>query len=165
MRIQANPRALAAYGLNIDDLRTTIGNANVNTPKGNFDGPTRAYTINANDQLTERRRIRQPGDRLQERRAGAAVGRGDGRRAAPRTPSSAPGRTPTPAVILNVQRQPGANVIEVVDRIKALLPQLQAALPAAVDVARADRPHHHHPRLGARRRVRAGASPWCWSCW
>ena len=54
----------------------------------------------------------------------------------------------TPAVILNIQRQPGANVIAVVDSIKALLPQLQAALPAAVDVARADRPHHHHPRLG-----------------
>ena len=51
MRVQANPRALAAYGLNIDDLRTTLANANVNTPKGNFDGPTRAYTINANDQL------------------------------------------------------------------------------------------------------------------
>src|SRR4051812_31349800 len=51
MRIQANPRALAAYGLNLHDLRTTIGTANVNTPKGNFDGPTRAYTINANDQL------------------------------------------------------------------------------------------------------------------
>src|SRR6185437_2291645 len=52
VRIQANLRQLAAYGLNIDDLRTSIGNANVNTPKGNFDGPTRAYTINANDQLT-----------------------------------------------------------------------------------------------------------------
>src|SRR5690348_8376817 len=51
VRIHANPRALAAYGLNLDDLRTTIGNANVNTPKGNFDGPSRAYTINANDQL------------------------------------------------------------------------------------------------------------------
>ena len=52
-RIRANPTALAAYGLNVDDLRTTITNANVNTPKGNFDGPTRAYTINANDQITD----------------------------------------------------------------------------------------------------------------
>ncbi len=51
--MQVNPRALAAYGLNIDDLRTTIGNANVNTPKGNFDGPAQATTINANDQLTD----------------------------------------------------------------------------------------------------------------
>src|SRR6202000_2655336 len=53
VRIQANLQALAAYGLNIDDLRTTVSNANVNTPKGNFDGPSRAYTINANDQLTD----------------------------------------------------------------------------------------------------------------
>src|SRR5258705_8664108 len=52
-RIRANPTALASYGLNIDDLRTTISNANVNTPKGNFDGPSRAYTINANDQITD----------------------------------------------------------------------------------------------------------------
>ena len=51
VRVQADPRKLAAYGLNIDDLRTTLGSANVNTPKGNFDGPSRAYTINANDQL------------------------------------------------------------------------------------------------------------------
>ena len=64
MRIQANPQALAAYGLNIDDLRTTIGNANVNTPKGSFDGPTRAYTINANDQLSTRRRLQQHRRRL-----------------------------------------------------------------------------------------------------
>ena len=57
VRIRANPTALAAYGLNIDDLRTTIANANVNTPKGNFDGPARAYTINANDQITDRRAV------------------------------------------------------------------------------------------------------------
>ena len=58
VRIQADIRKLAAYGLNIDDLRTTLGNANVNTPKGNFDGPMRAYTINANDQLQECQRLR-----------------------------------------------------------------------------------------------------------
>ena len=72
VRIQANPTALAAYGLNIDDLRTTIANANVNTPKGNFDGPTRAYTINANDQLTDPKTIQGPRRRLPQRRAGAA---------------------------------------------------------------------------------------------
>jgi multidrug efflux pump len=55
--VQINPRALAAYGLNIDDLRTTLGNANVNTPKGNFDGPAQASTINANDQITDPRTI------------------------------------------------------------------------------------------------------------
>ncbi|MFP3589611.1 efflux RND transporter permease subunit, partial [Paraburkholderia sp. SIMBA_055] len=53
VRIQANPRALASYGLNLDDQRTTISNLNVNTPKGNFDGPSRSHTINANDQLTD----------------------------------------------------------------------------------------------------------------
>ena len=61
VRVQVNPRALAAYGLNIDDLRTTLGNANVNTPKGNFDGPTRAYTINANDQISNADDYLQPG--------------------------------------------------------------------------------------------------------
>ncbi len=150
-------RALAAYGLNIDDLRTTIANANVNTPKGNFDGPTRAYTINANDQLQNRRRLPQPRHRLQERRAGAALGRGHGGATARRTPSSPPGRTSTPAVILNIQRQPGANVIDVVDSIKALLPQLQASLPAAIDVAvLTDRTTTIRASV-ARRRVRADA--------
>ena len=75
VRVQVNPRALAAYGLNIDDLRTTIGNANVNTPKGNFDGPAQATTINANDQITDPERIPRSGDRLSQRRAGAADGR------------------------------------------------------------------------------------------
>ena len=75
VRVQINPRALAAYGLNIDDLRTTLGNANVNTPKGNFDGPAQASTINANDQITDPQRVPRPGDRLPQRRAGAAEGR------------------------------------------------------------------------------------------
>ena len=72
VRIQVNPRALAAYGLNIDDLRTTLGNANVNTPKGSFDGPRQATTINANDQITSADGLRDTGDRLPQRRAGAA---------------------------------------------------------------------------------------------
>ena len=75
VRVQANVRALAAYGLNIDDLRTTIGNANVNTPKGNFDGPTQASTINANDQLADAADYRGCDRRLPQRRAGAAVRR------------------------------------------------------------------------------------------
>ena len=84
-------RQLAAYGLNIDDLRTTLANANVNTPKGNFDGPSRAYTINANDQIRKRRRLRRPRHRLPKRRAGTAVGRRAAPPKAPRTPSSPPG--------------------------------------------------------------------------
>jgi multidrug efflux pump len=134
VRVQINPRALAAYGLNIDDLRTTLGNANVNTPKGNFDGPAQASTINANDQITN------PSDYLAlviAYRNGAPVRLSDVATVvsgAENTKLGAWANT-TPAVILNVQRQPGANVIAVVDNIKALLPQLQSTLPAAVDVA------------------------------
>jgi multidrug efflux pump len=134
VRVQADTRKLAAYGLNIDDLRTTLANANVNTPKGNFDGPSRAYTINANDQLRS-------GDDYKNivvaYKNGAPVRLTDVAQiidGAQNTKLAAWMNT-VPAVILNIQRQPAANVIEVVDRIKGLLPQLQAALPAAVDVA------------------------------
>ena len=94
VRIQFNPQALAAYGLNIDDVRTTIGNFNVNTPKGNFDGPAQATTINANDQIDERRAIRQHHHRLSQRRIRSGFPTWPTSSAAPRTPSSAPGRTP-----------------------------------------------------------------------
>src|SRR6476619_643161 len=118
-RIRANPTALAAYGLNIDDLRTTIANANVNTPKGNFDGPARSYTINANDQITDPQLFK---DVVVAYRNGAPVrlrdvatveeGQENNRLAA--------WMNTTQAVIINVRRQPGANVIEVVDSIKRL---------------------------------------------
>src|SRR5579885_3561765 len=134
LRIQADTRKLAAYGLNIDDLRTTIANANVNTPKGNFDGPSRSYTINANDQLQS------ADDYMQlviAYRNGAPVRLGDVAKAVSSSENTklAAWMNTTPAVILNVQRQPGANVIAVVDGIKALLPQLQAAIPPTIDVA------------------------------
>ena len=134
MRVQINPRALASYGLNIDDLRTTLGNANVNTPKGNFDGPAQATTINANDQITD------PGQYLDlviAYRNGAPVRLKDVAVVVNGAENSKlqAWANKAPAVILNVQRQPGANVIQVVDNIKALLPRLQTALPAAVDVA------------------------------
>jgi multidrug efflux pump len=134
MRIQANPRALAAYGLNLDDLRTTVSNANVNTPKGSFDGPSRSYTINANDQLQSADAYR---NLVLAYRNGAPVRLADVAQvveSAENTKLAAWTNT-TPAVILNVQRQPGANVIEVVDRIRALLPQLRSSLPGAIDVA------------------------------
>jgi multidrug efflux pump len=134
VRIRANPRALAAYGLNIDDLRTTIANANVNTPKGNFDGPARAYTINANDQ------IQSP-----EAYASIVVAYKNGNPvrlsdvatvvSGPENANLAGWMNETPAIILNIQRQPGANVIQVVDRIRALLPSLTASLPSAAEVA------------------------------
>jgi multidrug efflux pump len=134
VRIQADTRQLAAYGLNIDDLRTTISNANVNTPKGNFDGPTRAYTVNANDQLQSADAYL---DLVIAYKNGSPVKMRDVAKAVDSAQNNKLGAwmNLTPAVILNVQRQPGANVISVVDGIKALLPQLQAALPAAIDVA------------------------------
>ncbi len=133
VRIQANLRQLAAYGLNIDDLRTTIANANVNAPKGNFDGPTRQYTINANDQLKS---AAEYNELVVAYRNGAPVRLADVAVAVESAENTklAGWINTTEAVILNIQRQPGANVIEVVDRIQALLPQLRAALPAAVDV-------------------------------
>ncbi len=133
VRIQANPRALAAYGLNIDDLRTTIGNGNVNTPKGNFDGPSRSYSINANDQLKSADEYR---SLVIAYKDGAPVHLSDVAQVVDGAENTrlAAWMDTTPAVILNIQRQPGANVIAVVDGIKALLPQLQASLPPSVNV-------------------------------
>jgi multidrug efflux pump len=133
VRIQANPMALAANGLNLDDVRTYIGNANVNMAKGSFDGPMRASTLDANDQLKSAAEYR---DLVVAWKNGAPIrlrdiadvidGAENARLAA--------WANKTPAIILNIQRQPGANVIETVDRIKKILPQLQAALPGTVDV-------------------------------
>jgi multidrug efflux pump len=133
VRVRANPQALAAYGLNIDDLRTTINVANQNAPKGSFDGPTRAYAINANDQLKsaeEYKRI------VVAYRNGAPVRLGDVAELidSAENVKLAAWMNQSPALLINVQRQPGANVIEVVDNIKKLLPTLQASLPAGVDV-------------------------------
>jgi multidrug efflux pump len=134
VRIEADTRKLAAYGLNIDDLRTTIGNSSVDTPKGSFDGPSRSYAINANDQL-------QTADAYMSLviayKNGNPVRLSDVAKAAQSAENTRLGAwmNTRPAVILNIQRQPGANVIQVVDQIKALLPQLQQALPASIDVA------------------------------
>ncbi|WP_454762958.1 MdtB/MuxB family multidrug efflux RND transporter permease subunit [Cupriavidus campinensis] len=133
VRIQANPTALAALGMSIDDLRTAIGSANVNGAKGSFDGPARASTIDANDQLRSADEYRQiiigyqNGAPIRITDVADIVDGPENSRLA----AWANGR---PAIVLNIQRQPGANVIEVVDRIKALLPQLQASLPASVQV-------------------------------
>jgi multidrug efflux pump len=134
VRVQADTRKLAAYGLNIDDLRTTLANANVNTPKGNFDGPTRAYTINANDQLQSADAYR---DLVIAYKNGSPVHLSDVASVIDGAQNDylAAWMNSTPAVILNIQRQPGANVIEVADRIRELLPQLTQGLPSAIDVA------------------------------
>src|ERR1700761_1300690 len=134
VRIQLNPQSLAAYGLNIDDVRTTLGNLNINTPKGNFDGPTQALTINANDQVTS---AEQYHNLIIAYRNGSPVRLSDVAtivRGPENTKLGAWANT-TPAIIINVQRQPGANIIQVVDRIQSLLPQITSALPSAVDVA------------------------------
>ena len=134
VRIRADIRKLAAYGLNIDDLRTTLGNANINTPKGNFDGPMRAYTINANDQIMNASDYRslivayKNGSPVRLSDVGDVVDGAQNDKLGAWMNRSA-------AIILNIQRQPGANVISVVEGIKALLPQLQATLPAAIDLA------------------------------
>ncbi|MBK3801892.1 MdtB/MuxB family multidrug efflux RND transporter permease subunit [Azospirillum brasilense] len=134
VRIRANVQALAAYGLNIDDLRSTINTANVNSPKGTIDGPTRNYTINANDQL---RRADEYKDLVVAYRSGAPVRLSDVADVLDSAENTRLGAwmNDTPAILLNIQRQPGANVIEVVDRVKEMLPNLTAALPGSVDVA------------------------------
>jgi multidrug efflux pump len=134
VRVQADTRKLAAYGLNIDDLRTTLANANVNTPKGNFDGPTRSTTINANDQLKGADDYR---NLVIAYKNGSPVHLIDVANVVEGAQNEylAAWMNTVPAVVLNIQRQPGANVIEVVDGIYRLLPQLEASLPAGVDVA------------------------------
>jgi len=133
VRIQVNPKALAAYGLSLDDVRTAVGNANTNQAKGSFDGPTRASTIDANDQLKSADEYRQL---IIAYKNGAPIRVQDIADAVDAAENSrlAAWANATPAIIINIQRQPGTNVIEVVDRVKELLPQLSASLPAAVDV-------------------------------
>ncbi len=133
VRIQVNPRALAAYGLSLDDVRTSIASANTNQAKGSFDGPTRASTIDANDQLKSADEYRQL---ILAYRNGAPIRVADVADTVDAAENSrlAAWAGTTPAIILNVQRQPGTNVIEVVDRVKRLLPQLSASLPPSVDV-------------------------------
>ncbi|AZG12451.1 MdtB/MuxB family multidrug efflux RND transporter permease subunit [Cupriavidus pauculus] len=133
VRIQANPTALANLGMSIDDLRTAIGSANVNGAKGSFDGPSRASTIDANDQLKSADEYRQIIIGYQN---GAPIRITDVAEIVdgPENSRLAAWANARPAIVVNIQRQPGANVIEVVDRIKTLLPQLQAALPASVHV-------------------------------
>ncbi len=133
VRVQVDPRQLAAYGLAIDDVRTTIGTLSVNTPKGNFDGPQQASTINANDQLDTAEQYR---NLVIAYHNGAPVRLSDVATivSGPENVKLGAWANSTPAIILSVQRQPGANIIQVADRVQSLLPQLTAALPAAADV-------------------------------
>ena len=134
VRIRANPTALAAYGLNIDDMRTTVGNGNQNQAKGSFDGPSRAFTINANDQLQS---VAQYENLVVAYKNGAPVRLKDVATVefAPENNKLAAWYNKTPAVILDIRRQPGANVIKVVEGVYALLPSLKASLPPAINVS------------------------------
>jgi multidrug efflux pump len=132
VRVQVNPRAAAAQGLSMDDVRTAIAAANVNQAKGSFDGPARAYTIDANDQLRSADEYRSI---IVAYKNGAPVHLSDIADVVDGAENAnlAAWMDDTPAIIVNVQRQPGANVIEVVDRVKALLPTLTATLPGSVE--------------------------------
>src|SRR5437773_936066 len=131
VRIQANPNALAAYGLSLDDVRTAIGNANTNQAKGSFDGPTRASTIDANDQLKSADEYKSMILAYRNASPVRLIDVADIIDGAENTRLAA-WANQVSAVIVNIQRQPGANVIQTVNRIKQLLPQLQASLPAAL---------------------------------
>src|SRR6266699_2486453 len=134
VRVQANPTALSSYGINIDDVRTALQQASVNQAKGNFDGPQQAYEINANDQLLTSKDYR---SLVIAYRNGAPVVVSDVAQVVDEVENS---KLPAwmndvPAVIVNIQRQPGANIIQVVDSVKKLLPQLKATLPASIDIS------------------------------
>jgi multidrug efflux pump len=134
VRVQANPTALASYGLTLEDLRTAVGAANVNQAKGGFDGPRQAAIIGANDQLLSSKGYR---PLILAYRNGAPVRLSDVADVVDdaENVNQAAWMNESPAVIVNIQRQPGANVIEVVDRIKNLMPQLRGSLPSAIDVS------------------------------
>lgn len=133
VRIRVNPDALASYGLNLADIRTLITASNVNQPKGNFDGPTRVSQLDANDQLISVDQYRQliinysEGATLRLKDVATIVDGAENQRLAAWANLNE-------AILVNVQRQPGANVIDVVDRIQTLLPNLTEGLPASVDV-------------------------------
>jgi multidrug efflux pump len=134
VRIQANPTALAAYGLTLEDLRTAVAAANVNQAKGSFDGPRQSSIIGANDQLLSSKEYK---PLVVAYRKNAPVLLSDVADAIDDAENVklAAWLNDTPAVIVNIQRQPGSNVIEVVNRVKNLLPQLQSSLPAAIKVS------------------------------
>ncbi|RGE46076.1 MdtB/MuxB family multidrug efflux RND transporter permease subunit [Comamonas testosteroni] len=138
VRIQANPAALASFGMTLDDVRSAISAANVKTAKGSFDGPNRASTIDANDQMQSAAEYRnliiafKNGNPVRLSDVAQTVDDAENTRLA--AWSGTPETGSKSAVILNIRRQPGANVIDTVDAIKTLLPQLKETLPASVDV-------------------------------
>jgi len=133
VRIQANPTALSSYGINLEDVRAAIQQTSVNQAKGNFDGPQQSYQIDANDQILTSKDYKPI---VVAYRNGAPVMLSDVATVIDGAENikQAAWMNDSPAVILNIRRQPGANIIQVVDRVKALLPQLQASLPSTVQL-------------------------------
>ncbi|HEY0566423.1 MAG TPA: efflux RND transporter permease subunit, partial [Terriglobales bacterium] len=133
VRIDANPVALASYGLSLDQIRTAVGQLNVDQAKGQIDGPRQSFTIQANDQLLS---ASDYADAIIAYRNGNPVRLKDVANVIQgvENANQAAWMNSTPAVIMNIQRQPGANIIGVVDSIKKLLPQLRSTLPGSVDV-------------------------------
>src|ERR1700751_4462600 len=133
VRVQVNPTALSAYGINLEDVRTALQSTSLNSALGNFDGPHQDYQIDANDQLVTSKEF---ANVVIAYHNGSPVQLQDGANVVDDVEiiKQAAWMNETPAVIVNIQRQPGANIIQVVDRVKALLPLLQSNLPAAVQV-------------------------------
>jgi multidrug efflux pump len=134
VRVQANPTALASFGMSLEDLRTALGQANVDQAKGNFDGPQQSWTIGANDQLLTADSY---APIIIAYRKGSPVRLSDVATVVDSAENvkQAAWVGTTPAVILNIQRQPGTNIISVVDRTRKVLPQLQASLPSSLQVS------------------------------
>ena len=133
VRVQVNPTAMSSYGVTLEDVRTAITQSNVNQAKGTFDGARQSYSIGANDQLLSSEQYK---PLVIAYKNGAPIHLSDIARVIDDAENvqQAAWMNETPAVILNIQRQPGANIIAVVDRVQTLLPQLKASLPAAVQV-------------------------------
>ena len=134
VRVQANPTALSSYGVNLEDVRTALQQTSINRPKGNFDGPHQSYQVGANDQLLTSKEYRSV---VVAFRNGAPVMLSDVATVMDgvENVNQAAWMNNVPAVIVNIQRQPGANIIQVVDRIKTLLPQLNSTLPSSIQVS------------------------------
>ena len=146
IRVQVDPQALAARGISLEDVRTVLGQANVDLPKGTLNSPRQTYTLNTNDQLLKPDEYDnliiayRNGSPVRIRDIGRAI-------SAPENDLIAGWYNQKRAIILAIQRQPGANVIETVDRIKAMLPVLQASIPPAIKVIDHLRPHRRPSAL------------------
>ena len=154
VRVRVNPAALANLGLSMEDVRSALATANVNAPKGSFDGARQSYAIGSNDQIFTAEQFRpiiiayRNGSPIRISDVGDVVDNVENTRLAGWVGS-------TPAVIVDVQRQPGANIIETADRVKKLLPRLKASIPPSVKNLDPHGPHRDDPGLGGRRAVYA----------